>query len=564
MQIMGNGLQLNLENLMKTEGGSVEKILATLQSGDKNNVSLALMEPGTYFHGKVLEIVGNKATIGMENGQQFLAKIENNIAMELNQNLLFEVKSNDKGTVAVRPILIESAVDVTATKALTASNMSVTPKNLEVVRNLLDEKMPVDKQNIQKVLRYTVENPTTSIKTLVQMEKAKIPVTPENVVQFTKYQEGQHQLVSEMEQFLDTFLLEMEDMAEQGQTKEVLQLNQKVMDLFFNQSGDTSSLKPEHLQQLQELEKLFTQMEQMFVDGGIEVQKDLAGESLQPEVQAEVKENAAGMLTGKMSAEMNLAENTVGREFPAEVILQEENVAEQVNGLAGKVFGEIAEGQKSLTVIIKDLINEPEYRELIKNCVKDQILLLPEDVADKEKVQEVYHRIQRGIQILRDAMETVPRQEMSVTRQAQSIEGNLDFIQQLNQMYSYIQLPLKMAGENAHGDLYVFADRKRLKQQDKEELSALLHLDMENLGAMDIFVTLKGKNVGTKIILENEAILDLFAAHMHELTERLERKGYQVETTLETGEAKLDFVQDFLQKGETGGDVRRFSFDVKA
>lgn len=562
MQITGNGLHLSPENLQKTEGGSVEKILAALKSGDSKSVSLALMEPGTYFHGKVLEIFGNKATIGMENGQQFLAKIESNISMELNQNLLFEVKSNDKGTIAVRPIPMESAMDVTATKALTASNISVTPKNVEIVKNLLDEKLPVDKQNIQKMLRYTVENPATPIKTLVQMVKANIPVTPENIEQFIKYQESSHPLVTEMEQFLDTFLLEMEDLANQGQTKEVLQLNQKVLDLVLSQLGNTTVLQPEQLQQLEGLEKLFVQLEQMLQgEGAIEKQNTLLKDgTLQQTGVAGENGEIANILGQK---QLGITEDLTHGENQAEAIKTEINQSEQVNTLIGKVLGELAEATKPLSDIIKDLVKEPEYQDLLKRSLNDQILLLPEDVADKEKVQETYSRIQREMQVLRDVMENVPRQEMAAAKQAKSIEGNLDFMQQLNQVYSYIQLPLKMAGENAHGDLYVFADRKGLKQE-KEELSALLHLDMENLGALDIFVTLKGKNVGTKITLENEEILDLFAEHMNELTERLEKKGYQVETTLETGEVKPDFVQDFLLKGESAGDVRRFSFDVKA
>lgn len=597
MQISGNGLQLNLENLLKADSGAAEKILNALKSENSGNQqSLALMEPGTYFRGKVLEIIGNKAVIGMESGEQFLAKIENSISLEPKANLLFEIKNNEKGTVLVKPVLIEQESDVIAAKALSAAKMSATGKNVEIVRNLLEEKMPVDKGNIQKILRDTIQNPDVPVKVLVQMEKAGLAVTPENIDQFVAYQEGQNRIETQIEELTDDFWNGMEQLAEWGQGKEVVNANKKVLEFLLSEQGKELPLSTEQKEQLNLWKDVFKALEQglegkmpgqdnvpekenleqpgeLKTDNNLPLKESIPGEKqnktsgkslLFPESAAGTKEELknTGLFEG--------AKTTVitGREkqqiLEPEVLTEKEETSLRQPIQPDKIMEQLTGKEKPVLDVLHEIIKKSDYKECVKRALKEQNFLLPEEVGDKEKVKDLYQRMQNEIRILREAVEQLPGRELSGGKQMANPEGNLDFMQQLNQVYSYIQLPLKMSGENAHGDLYVFADKKRLKQ-DKEELSALLHLDMEKLGAMDIFVTLNGKKVGTKMTLEKEEILELFAAHIDQLTERLEQKGYQVSTTLETGKAEPDFVQDFLLKGEAVKEgVQHFSFDVKA
>ena len=81
--------------------------------------------------------------------------------------------------------------------------------------------------------------------------------------------------------------------------------------------------------------------------------------------------------------------------------------------------------------------------------------------------------------------------------------------------------------ENAHGDLYVYANQKRHATSDGS-VSALLHLEMQNLGDLDVYVKLLQNNVSTHFYVEDESIIDFLEEHMDLLTERLEGKGYSV------------------------------------
>lgn len=553
MQIVGNGLQLNTENPAVSETALTEKLLSAGKSADNGQTaSLFGMEPGTYFYGRVLELLGNKAVIGMDDGLRFMAKMETDILMERNQNLLFEVKSRENGTVALRPVSAESAVDVTAAKALKAAGLSITPKNVAIAGSLLEEKMPVDKQSIQKILRESTRCPDVPVKVLVRMEKAGLNVTPESAEQFLKYQAGEQALTMELENLADAVSREMEQLAVNGRCRETVELNRKLIDFLLHPEKE-NALSQDVRAKLEQYEKVFLKIERLF-----ENRAETVDEAAKP-VQTENFDLSRPDVKIGTVQEMLKQPEIQGQ---AETLSDDNDKMITLHDFADEM-PDFNEPEELPEKILQKLIEKKEYRSLLKKALKEYVQLMPEEVAEKEKVQKVFAQIQRELHAVTETVQKFSGRENIVAKQAGNMEENLDFMQQLNQLYGYVQLPLKMAGRSAHGDLYVFADKKGLKK-NQEELSAFVHLDMENLGAMDIFITLNGKKVGTKITLENESVLELFEEHIGELSKRLEEKGYQTEMVLNTGEAKPDFVQDILFRGETVGSTQRFSFDVKA
>jgi flagellar hook-length control protein FliK len=115
-----------------------------------------------------------------------------------------------------------------------------------------------------------------------------------------------------------------------------------------------------------------------------------------------------------------------------------------------------------------------------------------------------------------------------------NVKENTTFMNHVNDMYNYVQLPLKMNESQANGDLYVYA-RKKGKNAVNEDgkMTALLHLNMDHLGAMDIFLTLsEGNKLNTKFTLEKEEMIDFIASHIDELNARLQKKGYNAGTVV--------------------------------
>ena len=155
-----------------------------------------------------------------------------------------------------------------------------------------------------------------------------------------------------------------------------------------------------------------------------------------------------------------------------------------------------------------------------------------------------------------------------LSQSASQVRDNIEFMHQINQAYTYVQIPLKLANQNAHSDLYVYTNKRSLRKREGE-LSAFLHLELENLGTTDVSVKMLDKNVTTKFYLEDDAAYDLIEANLPKLQERIMKLGYTCSIGIEKREEKVDFVKDFLQKGQPSkaaakGMVQRYSFDVRA
>ena len=72
----------------------------------------------------------------------------------------------------------------------------------------------------------------------------------------------------------------------------------------------------------------------------------------------------------------------------------------------------------------------------------------------------------------------------------------------------------------------VYGNGKKLSLEDGN-VSALLHLDMEHLGTVDIHVEMSpDKQVKTNFYFEDEAMLDFVYENIDMLNERLEKRGY--------------------------------------
>jgi flagellar hook-length control protein FliK len=136
---------------------------------------------------------------------------------------------------------------------------------------------------------------------------------------------------------------------------------------------------------------------------------------------------------------------------------------------------------------------------------------------------------------------------------------------QVNQLYTYIQIPLKLQHQNANSELFVYTNKKNLKDREGE-LSALLHLDLDDLGATDIHIKLNKNNVTANFFLTNDFAVQLLQSNMDDLTQRLENKGYQCSVSFEKRQQDktVDFVEDFLEREKPTGTLHRYSFDVMA
>ncbi len=211
------------------------------------------------------------------------------------------------------------------------------------------------------------------------------------------------------------------------------------------------------------------------------------------------------------------------------------------------------------------LASSKEYRALIRSVMERQWLLKPEELKGEHKVSELYERLDRQMAQMEKVLKAFGQDTPQLSHTASNVRSNIQFMNQINQNFAYVQIPLKLAGQNAHSDIYVYTDKRKKREKD-DELTAFLHLDLDHLGSTDVSVRLCQKNVKADFYLADDMSYQLILEHMDQLEERLAKKGFHAKIEVKNQQEDVNFVEDMLKQGmpSAGGMVHRYSFDVRA
>lgn len=553
--------------------------------------TLSSLQTGNVFEGTVTDISDGQVLLTLANGEKISARLEGQIQLRLNQAMFFEVKSNTQTQIAIKPYLNGDSSNPTLLKALMQAGMGVTTDNLEMVRTMMEEQLPIDKNSLNQMMRQLAMFPKAAPSVIAQMNKLGIPVTEANVQQFSNYKADTVAIMKELENVLEQL---PKSIAGEGDTAgQMTAKNMQLMDILFGgetieQSQDAGAKAQELLAKTADGSVTIKSGEQQAADIAKELQQILstaedgmqqtsaAGEGIQQAdaaKQAEGRQMPAatqgslGEILGKEGA-ASLEQQLKALETDGKQVLFDKNgnlntgmSAEEFLKNLNQLFKENEFPQKEA---LFKLFSGKEYQTIFKKAVENQWYLEPQETGSKETVEKLYNRLQTQMNRLDEFIKQAGSGTEGLQKAVADVRGNIEFMNQINQIYNFVQLPLKMNGQNVNSELYVYTNKKNPRDMDGE-LSAFLHLDMDHLGSTDISVKMKGTAVKTNFYMADDASYELILAHAEELAERLENKGYQCQIEVKSEEKDMDFVEDFLKHDmPSAGKVYRYSFDVRA
>lgn len=521
------------------------------------------LQPGQTIQGAVVSRNGNVAQIALSQELLINAKIDQSISLALGQNMSFEVKSNNGAVLSLAPLYANMANQATILRALGAAGLPETSDNMEMVARMMEEGMPIDKDTILNVSRQLLEFPTQDPASIIQMIRLGLAVTELNIEQFEQYQNASHQLLGSAETIMSELPEIFRELMSEGRTGHAYAFYEKVLEIFTEGDGEEAVIQ-----------KGVTDETGQTVDAKDAANAETqAGRLLDPG--AAVLTGAGGDPGGKTSGEnVSLTEsqwNSLAdmmrelgvEEQTVEMIRNGQLTAKDVlallrNTLSGARTGDLP------SHVLERLFDGKEFEGLLKAEMSRQWLIEPREISDPHKVEQLYERIREQSMRLNEAIQSAGKTDMPVARTVQNLQNNVDFINQMNHMFTYIQLPLKLTGNHAHGDLYVYTNKKNLAAKDGN-VSALLHLDMEHLGPLDVYVTMQQNKVNTNFTLQDESAMDLIAKHISLLDERLEKRGYALKAQFHMKEEEdAGIMQTILKQEKNISVLSRTSFDMRA
>ena len=225
----------------------------------------------------------------------------------------------------------------------------------------------------------------------------------------------------------------------------------------------------------------------------------------------------------------------------------------------------IAHSDSALT---QKLFQTEAFQKLFQNVLLDSFTISPHRLAKTEEMDSFYQSMEQKMNSFETLINTTLSGNDSgqLSGQAHDMQSNIDFMKSLNQAFAYMQLPLKLQNQNAHGDLYVYTKKDKMKQ-NPQKLSLMLHLEMDHLGTVNVRLEKDHQNIKADFHLEKEDSLRLIERNTHLLTDSLAEKGYTCQVQVQPLTQSETPVQDFLNAKVTPSashEMKRFSFDIRA
>ena len=211
------------------------------------------------------------------------------------------------------------------------------------------------------------------------------------------------------------------------------------------------------------------------------------------------------------------------------------------------------------------LISNKSFQSLIKSQFMTNWTLSPEEMKEDGAMRRIYDKMNQQFGALEHFSETTLGKDLftDLSGNAKDMNQNLDFMKALNETFQYMQLPIKLQNQNAHGDLYVMTRKENLRK-NPNKLKAVLHLEMDHLGTLDIHITRENTAVTAAFYTDRADTEALFSKNMEMLKDAINEQGFAFQGTMNPKEKDVDIVKDFLASEAPVGDMKRYSFDLRA
>ena len=477
--------------------------------------SVYALKAGDSLQGELISAKGTDISLLLGDVVTLNAKLDKELSLTPGQIMTFSVNANRHGKLSLMPLFANTGMEENATKALDAASIPVTEKTLAMAQELMKQGMPINKQTLSAVFRQMGMYPQAEIADIVMLNKMNIPVNEENLSMMRLYQTNEQYLFSDLQGLSEQITQFLSEMVHNSQTDGVNAFVEGLVRIFAGNASQTDAGSVG--MPMQADSAVFNT-----TDAAVAVASD--AENADGSRNTESLPDAAGM---------NEQAKTPGQ------VLQPESRMTMEAELMKLLSRESLQTQEGMEQLNKSLFA----------VLKEQMLMKPQNMDSGEYIKEFYERLDEQMSKLQELVKATGKEDSALGREVSGVKSNIQFMNQINELYHYVQLPVKMNDGQANGDLYVYK-RKNARTGEDGKLTALLHLSMPTLGNMDVFLSLEEGRLSTRFCLEKEELIDFIEENIDRLNERLVKKGYLVQTTVTSGMQEDKTVIEHIMENE--------------
>ena len=596
MPIVSNGIQNSTDSPSSSVASSQPKAYRT------GNTTVMLRE-GQTLKGVVSDVHSDQITLVMEDGTAFTGRLPDAGQYSIGQKAAFKIVSLDQNTIYMKAVSTSYLLDMedTIDQALEEAGLPKSARNSDVVRSLLMNQQSISRENLLSSIRLCATYPDADVNSVITLRRLGLPLTPENLAQFEQYENNDHSLLDHFAQITDSIGDLMNAIGTQ-----VPRLSGQTAGQLLNLAL-SSSLTPEE-QALKEAQAAASeaQTEAAAQEGEGSDAPETAEKALANAADAALSEETevssspfsrmkqifSSLTDGASVAKAALSETGLAKDYKVPFI--HEQVGFSLSPEEREAFHsllsdlplpeELTTSLQEGTLTTRDfltavrqalprmsseqaagLLSSPAFQRLVKDQFLSNWTLSPEKLKQKGAVEELYQQISSQVDKLSHFSQDVFGKNLFENLQQQTTQTsqNLNFMKLLNDTYQYVQLPVKLQQQNAHGDLYVMTRKESLRRHP-DSLKALLHLDMDHLGSLDIHIIRENTSISTKFFVDEKDTLQLLEKNINLLQDALNEQGFSFSSEFSMKEKDFNLVNDFMNAEAPVGTIARYNFDLRA
>ncbi|MDE5781304.1 MAG: flagellar hook-length control protein FliK, partial [Lachnospiraceae bacterium] len=671
-----------MQQIQQTDNGEIKEALLNGKIAD-----IKSLLPGMLFEGDVADIKNLQVKIILDNNSVLNASMKEAVNLNIGEHVIFQVKENSGSKLVIKPFQSDEGSAV-ITKALNTSGITINEKNVAVVKELMAQGQPLDKNTIMDTVRLFNKFPEAELTDIIELKKHDIPVTSDNIAMYKAYSEGNANISENLANVADDVPKVIENILSESDNSQTMNVVSDILDIIMPEessdainpydnmvavnesenvqvSGDiktgqelqenekfqpvskehsevqmretvqnySKTYEPKVQEQQysdkiheavvsedgkviksviskesteQQLTKIFEPQEkqvqeydrvessasksmQIPTETFTKVLKEMPSEmskempsQMSKEIPSEVSEEIPSEIPGKVLSE-------ISKEAPVQVpVTNEDKLASAIKffeNIAEKVEKDKNVDMKSVKQHILKIFEESEpeqrkvmaesepFKNLVHNAIKKNMFIKPDIIREsdnpKEEIGKLYEKVKVQLEKLSESVKDAVTKGMLNEKQSSTLlnnikttNQNLNFMNELNHMASYIQIPVKFTGQEATGELYVY--NRNVKKTVEEGISAFLHFDLENLGVTDIRINLKDKGLRIGFELGDEISVKLVEKHIDELLSRLKEKGYSVNCSVEhKDKTDNNSLEKIFEQDKKQVSIKRYTFDIR-
>lgn len=513
----------NFNNKAKTEDVKRKKVATNHQSSDKK------MTKGQTVKGQVTNISKSAITLQLSNGQEITGRMTESFEFLIGEEVSFTVEESENDVLLLKPLIDGDLSESRLMDILKNAGLKTTTENLDMLKQLISKGMPINKQILTELSMYTKRFPEAKIEQIIFLTKNDIMVSSDSL------------------KYVDELLANKNNM-----TENISSFNDDVSRIVEKESG--ARVINAILKENEPATNVFTKIRNFF---------------LKPEDQVIVaKEKLDLPLTELMTnkAAKSLLDET-------SIITRPTNSGSTISSMQqfvnekGQAFSQLFEMVEDMDMPfdIKEATNKLLAQRVTYSMLNNELMLNQKDIQDVDSINKhynkVYDRIMDVVNLdLNDTSESVQK----ILKEAVDIKNNVEFMNQLQQNHQFVHIPVMLNEQQVNSELYIM-HRKNTKGSSEERITALLRLDLRNLGHLDIYVAKTANNVEVNFYVENETIEEDIRNNSMQLHKKLIEESFNVlGISVLLKEEEFNIIDDFFEKKEGSNDSKRFTFDMRA